>query len=330
MKAYKGFDKNMQCRGFQFEVGKEYVEDQAKLCQRGFHACEAPLGVFRYYAPNQSVYHEVELSDVSNERKEDSKVVGKNIKIGAALDIAGLCKAQFEFVKAHTTYEHTDPKQATAGEYGAATAGEYGAATAGEYGAATAGEYGAATAGEYGDATAGEYGAATAGEYGAATAGEYGAATAGNSGAATAGEYGAATAGEYGAATAGEYGAATAGYRGAATAGYRGAATAGNSGAATAGEYGAATAGNSGAATAGYRGAATSKGRATVGENGIASVRGNNVSVRGGMGAILVICVENENDYDIKEWRAAVVDGETIKADTWYTLLDGQFVEVKN
>ena len=161
-------------------------------------------------------------------------------------------------------------------------------------------------------ATAGNFGAATAGSSGAATAGDYGAATAGNYGAATAGDRGAATAGDCGAATAGDYGAATAGYCGAATAGDCGAATAGDRGAAMAGDYGAATA----------------RGSVCVGENGCGLVRGNSVRARGGIGAILVICEENADDFNIREWKAVVVDGETVKADTWYKLKDGELVEV--
>jgi hypothetical protein len=300
VKAYKGYDKDMKCRDFQYEEGKVYQTKNAKLCEEGFHACESPLDCFRYYHPSSSIYSEVELSNVSDEKDSDSKRVGKSIKIGAKLDIKGLVKAQIEYVKSKTTTEHTDPKIATAGYRGAATAGDRGAATAGDRGAATAGEYGAATAGEYGAATAGEYGAATAGEYGAATAGEYGAATAGYRGAATAGEYGA----------------ATAGYMGAATAGYMGAATAGDSGAATAGYRGAATAGNSGAATA--------KGSVSVGENGAALVRGNNIKAKGGIGSILVLVEENEDNCDIKYWKAVKVDGKKIKADTWYCLYEGK------
>ena len=155
------------------------------------------------------------------------------------------------------------------------------------------------------------------------------AATAGNSGAATAGNYGAATAGNYGAATAGNYGAATAGYKGAATAGNYGAATAGNSGAATAGNYGAATAGNYGAATAGNYGAATSRGMSASGENGLSVARGNNVKVKGGLGAILVVVEEEPNNYNIKNWKATVVDGEKIKPNIWYRLKDGNFTEVE-
>ena len=121
---------------------------------------------------------------------------------------------------------------------------------------------------------------------------------------------------------------ATAGYRGAATAGNYGAATAGNYGAATAGDSGAATAGDRGAATAGNYGAATSRGSSASGKNGLSVARGNNVRVKGGLGAILVIAEENESDYDIKHWKAVVVDGENVKADTWYKLEDGDLVEV--
>ena len=129
-------------------------------------------------------------------------------------------------------------------------------------------------------------------------------------------------------ATAGYRGAATAGNYGAATAGDRGAATAGDYGAATAGNYGAATAGYRGAATAGYRGAATARGKASTGSNGLSVARGNNVQVKGGIGAILVIAEEREDTYDIVDWKAVLVDGEVVKADTWYRLENGELVEV--
>ena len=161
-----------------------------------------------------------------------------------------------------------------------------------------------------------------------ATAGNYGAATAGDRGAATAGDRGAATAGYRGAATAGNYGAATAGDGGAATAGDRGAATAGDGGAATAGDGGAATAGDSGAATAGDGGAATARGKASTGSNGLSVERGKNVQVKGGIGAILVIAEERDDTYDIVDWKAVAVDGEVVKADTWYRLENGELVEV--
>ena len=330
IKAYKAFDKDLSCRGFKYEVGKEYEETgDIKACEKGFHACPYPLDVFGYYAPAGSRFCEVEQSGKIDDSESD-KVCSSKIRIGAELDIRGLVKASVSFVKERCTNEcNADPgKPATAGDRGAATAGDYGAATAGDYGAATAGDYGAATAGYSGAATAGDRGAATAGYSGAATAGYSGAATAGDRGAATAGDRGAATAGYSGAATAGDRGAATAGYSGAATAGYSGAATAGDYGAATAGDYGAATAGYSGAATAGDYGAATARGKASTGSNGLSVARGNNVQVKGGIGAILVIAEEGEDTCDIVDWKAVLVDGEVVKADTWYRLENGELVEV--
>ena len=298
IKAYKAFDKDLSYRGFKYEVGKEYEETgDIKACEKGFHACPYPLDVFGYYAPARSRFCEVEQSGQIDDSGSD-KVCSSKIRIGAELDIRGLVKAAVSFVKERCTNEcNADPgKPATAGYRGAATAGYGGAATAGDRGAATAGYGGAATAGYRGAATAGDRGAATAGDYGAATAGDSGAATAG----------------DYGAATAGDSGAATAGYSGAATAGYRGAATAGDSGAATAGD----------------RGAATARGKASTGSNGLSVARGNNVQVKGGIGAILVIAEEGEDTCDIVDWKAVLVDGEVVKADTWYRLENGELVEV--
>ena len=212
IKAYKGFDKDLKCRGRQYTDGVEdHVSDVARLCKEGVHACERPLDVFRYYVPADSVYHEVELAGVLDEHKEDSKICGTDIKVKGKLDIAGLVKAQIEYTKSHCTNKYN------AGARGAASAGEFGAASAGNHGAASAGNYGAATAGDHGAASAGNYGAASAGNYGAASAGNHGAASAGEFGAATAGEFGAASAGYRGVASAGNYGAASAGYGGAAT-----------------------------------------------------------------------------------------------------------------
>ena len=97
MKAYKGFNADMTCRGFQYKEGETYHEDLAELCHKGFHACEYPLDVLAYYPPNSSVYHEVELEEVSDEREDDSKVCAKTIRVGARMDIASLVKASVEY-----------------------------------------------------------------------------------------------------------------------------------------------------------------------------------------------------------------------------------------
>ena len=103
IKAFKGFDKNMQCRGFQFEEGKEYEEEKASLCESGFHACENPLDTFSYYKPGDgSIYRSVEL-DAAEETEFDSKRCGKRIRIGAILSVMDICKAHFYYVKERTT-----------------------------------------------------------------------------------------------------------------------------------------------------------------------------------------------------------------------------------
>ena len=105
IKAYKGFDKNMQCRGFQFAEGETYHEDTAKLCKSGFHACEIPLDVLAYYAPGEgSIYREVTLDEVTDESSNDSKRCAKTITIGKELGIGGLIEAQLEFVKEKSSH----------------------------------------------------------------------------------------------------------------------------------------------------------------------------------------------------------------------------------
>lgn len=140
IKAYKAFDKDLSCRGFKYEVGKEYEETgYIRVCKKGFHACPYPLDVFGYYAPSGSRFCEVEQSGKIDD-SESNKVCSSKIRIGAELDIRGLVKAAVSYVKERCTNEcNAEPgKPATAGNYGAATAGDCGAATAGYSGAATA------------------------------------------------------------------------------------------------------------------------------------------------------------------------------------------------
>ena len=243
MKAYKGFNKDMTCRGFQYEIGKEYETAAADLCRIGFHACENPLDCFSHYAPATSRYCEVEIEDNGQRSPEDSKVVGKKIKIGAELSTEQICKLHFEYVRSRC-----DPaKTNAAGDRESASAGRYGSASAGKFGSASAGEYGSASAGEYGSASAGERGSASAGDYGSASAGDYG--------------------------------------------------------------------------------VSASRGSSSAGENGVAAARGKHAKVRGGIGSVLVVCVEKKDSYEIAEWKAAVVDGERIRPDTWYTVENGEFKE---
>ena len=183
IKAYKGFNKDMTCRGFQYEEGKEYETDKAEVCETGFHACEYPLDCFSYYSPNVSVYHEVEQDGEISRSDGDSKVASSKIKIGASINIAGIVKAAIEY-----TTKRTNKENDATGDYGASSATGYkGASSATGYcsvssatgykGASSAtGDYGASSAtGDYGASSAtGDYGASSAtGNYGASSATGY-------------------------------------------------------------------------------------------------------------------------------------------------------------
>lgn len=138
IKAYKGFNKDMTCRGFQYEEGKEYETDKAEVCETGFHACEYPLDCFNYYAPSESVFHEVEQDGEISRKGDDTKLASTKIKIGVSLNIAGMVKAAIEYTKSRTKKEADSNS-----DYGASSAtGNYGASSAtGDYGASSATGY---------------------------------------------------------------------------------------------------------------------------------------------------------------------------------------------
>ena len=98
IKAFKAFNKDFQCRDFQFEVGKTYEESEASLCNRGFHACENPLDTLNYYDLCESKFAEVELEATNEKSEEDTKRVGKKISIKAELSLKDLIKASIEYL----------------------------------------------------------------------------------------------------------------------------------------------------------------------------------------------------------------------------------------
>jgi hypothetical protein len=349
VKSYKGFNKDMTCRGFQYEEGKEYEEESVEVCDHGFHACEYPLDCLGYYSPSESVYHEVEQSGEIQKHSEDTKVASTKIKIGAEISIAGLVKAAIEYtVKRVKKDAESDEKHGASSE-----TGDYGASSATGYcGASSAtGDYGASSAtGDYGASSAtGDYGASSATGYkGASSAtGTCGASSAtGYCGASSAtGDYGASSAtGDYGASSAtGDYGASSAtGYKGASSAtGYKGASSAtGTCGASSAtGDYGASSAtGTCGASSAtGYCGASSAEDK-----DAVAVAWGYKSKAKGVLGAFLVFAdweytgSEDDTEYDRNNQSAWVlngakmvqVDGENIKPNTWYTIENGEIAEV--
>ena len=349
IKTYKGFNKDMTCRDFQYEEGKEYEEESVEVCKHGFHACEYPLNCLGYYSPAESVYHEVEQSGEIQKHDDDTKVASTKIKIGAEISIAGLVKAAIEYTvkrvnKEAESNENCGASSAT-GDYGASSAtGDYGASSAtGDYGASSAtGTYGASSAtGDYGASSAtgtcgassatGTYGASSAtgykgassatGDYGASSAtGDYGASSAtGDYGASSAtGTYGASSAtGDYGASSAtGTCGASSAtGTCGASSAtGYKGASSAtGYKGASSAtGTCGASSAtGTCGASSAtGYKGASSAEDK-----DAVAVAWGYKSKAKGVIGSFLVFAdweytgSEDNTEYDRNNQSAWVLNG---------------------
>jgi hypothetical protein len=294
--SIKGFDANLQCRGYQFEIGKTYkVGGRIIACGNGFHACpedQHPLSVFDYYPPAGSRYCLVEQSGDTD--AEGNKLASARITIGVEITLSDLAQRAVKWVFDRANWK--DGPVATKDNEGATASGTRGAATA-------SGDQGAATA-------SGDQGAATASGYqGAATA---------------SGDQGAATA-------SGDQGAATAsGYQGAATAsGTRGAATAsGTRGAATAsGDQGAATAsGDQGAATAsGYQGAATAESATCV-----AIATGYDGKARAVEGAAICLVNRDPNTGRIRHIKATICGQDGIEAGKWYRLnAKGAFVEVE-
>lgn len=129
MRAFKGFNKDLTCRGYQYEEGKEFHTERAECCDTGFHACEYPLDCFGYYDPAHSVYHEVELSGEMDKSGDNTKVCATDIKIGARLSIAGLVKMAIDFTMSKVNKEAGSDERhgfaSATGNYGASSATGY-------------------------------------------------------------------------------------------------------------------------------------------------------------------------------------------------------------
>ena len=277
--SYKGLDKDLKCRGFAYEIGKDYKQDgNIKCCYNGFHACEFPLDVFNYYAPGgNSRYCTVTQSGVTDKEGIDSQVASSKIHIETEIGLDGIIKAGVKFILDKVNWKNQ--KESNTGNYSAATnTGYQSAATnTGDYSAATnTGNQSAATNTGYQSA------ATNTGNYSAAT-------NTGNQSAAT-------NTGNQSAATnTGDYSAAT-----------------------NTGNYTAAT------NTGNYSTAKVS------GKESIAIVTGKDSKAAGALGDWIVLTERGEwngDTFPIKEVKAFKVDGEKIKADTFYKLVDGEAVE---
>lgn len=119
--SYKGFDSSLRCRGFQYEVGKDYEQEgNIKCCEKGFHACEFPLEVFNYYAPGEnSRYCTVTQSGKMDKKDGDSKVASSKIHIETEIGLGGIIKAGVKLIFDKVNWK--DKKESNTGDRSAAT-----------------------------------------------------------------------------------------------------------------------------------------------------------------------------------------------------------------
>ena len=267
IKSYKGFNKDMTCKGFQYEEGKEYETDIAVACESGFHACEYPLDVFIYYSPAEAVFHEVEQSGDISRKGDDSKIASTKIKIGASINIAGMVKASIEYIKAKCEKENDSDEDKKVLE----STGDWSANSAtGSRSANSATGDGSA------NSATGSRSANSATGYGSANS------------------------------------------------------ATGSRSANSATGYGSAN------SATGYGSANLSTGSEcsndSQGERNISVGWGRNNKCKGIVGSFLVLSEWGEwngEKYPFISAKMVEVDGETIKADTWYKIVDGEIVEAE-
>jgi hypothetical protein len=277
MKGFKGFDRDLKCRGFQYEVGKSITHPgKVSLCNKGLHFCENPLDVFDYYDPTQR-FAEVEADGVSDETSNDSKRVAKTLHIKAEISLVGMIQCGVKFILDKVDFANA--KESNTGDSSAATnTGDSSAAT-------NTGDRSAAT--NTGDRSA----ATNTGDRSAAT---------------------------------------NTGYSSAATnTGYSSAAT-------NTGDRSAATnTGDRSAATnTGDRSAATNTGDSSAatntGKEGCAISIGIEGRASGAVGCWLTLAEWKQDekfDWHRISVKTALVDGKKIKADTFYQLKNGKFIQ---
>ena len=116
--AFKGFDKNFKCRGYQFEVGHKYEhEGDVRPCRSGFHACENPFDVWSYYGPFESRFAEVVLSGKQEKHDEDSKIAAAKIEIKAELTIGEFVPKAVKWIIGHCKIKGGDKRvQSSSGD----------------------------------------------------------------------------------------------------------------------------------------------------------------------------------------------------------------------
>ncbi|EJD0700036.1 hypothetical protein M1G72_004681 [Salmonella enterica] len=301
--TFKGFNKDLKCRDFQFKIGKTFHHDgKVEACVSGFHACECPFDVFSYYPPAESRYAEtISFGVIDREEIGDTKIASASITIKAELTLPQFIQRGIEWI--WSKIDKSLEQQIMTGDWSAATnTGDWSAATNTGYrsAATNTGNWSAATN------TGNQSAATNTGDWSAATNTGY------QSAATNTGNRSAAT-------NTGDRSAAT-------NTGDRSAAT-------NTGDWSAATnTGDWSAATnTGYQSAATNTGDWSAaevsGSQSVAASLGIEGKARASEGGAIVLCYRDE-DGELIHIRASKVGENGIMPDIWYQLNeDGEFVE---
>ena len=322
--GFKGFDKDLKCRGFQYKVGKTYdLKGEVECCKRGFHFCENPLEVFYYYTPNNSRFCQVEGGGSVDTSKIDSKVATSHIHISEEIGLNGLIDEGVKYILNKVELNHKKDQTTREKSVASTTRDQSAAICTGSYSSATStGNYSVST-------NSGHQSLAT-------STGNYSVST--NSGAQSV----AANTGNHSASTNNGYHSAAINVGDCSVATN----TSRYSVSANTGFYSVAiNSGNDSLATnTGYKSSATSSGKQSaaisIGDKSLATVQGNeSVAIVTGKDSMACgtlgswIVLTERGDFDgeinpIKEVKAFKVDGVNIKENIPYKLVNGQAVEV--
>ena len=322
--GFKGFDKDLKCRGFQYKVGKTYdLKGEVECCKRGFHFCENPLEVFYYYTPNNSRFCQVEGGGSVDKSEDDSKVATSHIHISEEIGLNGLIDEGVKYILNKVELNHKKDQTTREKSVASTTRDQSAAICTGSYSSATStGNYSVST-------NSGHQSLAT-------STGNYSVST--NSGAQSV----AANTGNHSASTNNGYHSAAINVGDCSVATN----TSRYSVSANTGFYSVSiNSGNDSLATnTGYKSSATNSGKQSaaisIGDKSLATVQGNeSVAIVTGKDSMACgtlgswIVLTERGDFDgeinpIKEVKALKVDGVNIKENIPYKLVNGQAVAV--
>jgi hypothetical protein len=335
--AFKGFDQDLKCRGFQYADGETYEHDgPVRLCAQGFHAATSPLDVLAYYPPATSEYRVVQLEGVSPARETDSKVVGRKLTMGAKINLAGLAQAHIEFVRENLDHSK---EQTVLGDSASNSGNRSSASNSGNGSSASnSGDASSASNSGYASSASNSGNRSSASNSGnrssasnsgnASSASNSGdASSASNSGYASS----ASNSGDASSASNSGYASSASNSGNASSASNSGyASSASNSGNASS----ASNSGNrSSASNSGYASSASNSGDASSasvkGDESVAIATGYGSKAAGALGCWIVL-TERDTSYHILEVRAVLVDGQQVKAGVFYRLVRGELVEAQD